>query len=223
MLLAGGILGTASGVWLFTLLRSLDMLDLLIALSYVILLGSVGALMVTESLRAIVRTRQGKPIVLRRPGSHTWLHGLPIKLRFKRSKIYVSAIPVWMIGFIIGFVGAVMGIGGGFLLVPAMIYLLGMPTALVAGTSLFQIIFTTAIATFLQAALNNTVDVMLALLLLVGGVVGAQFGTKASGFLRGEQARALLALLVVGVALRLAVELVVPPPNLYSITVPVDR
>lgn len=144
-------------------------------------------------------------------------------MRFQRSRLFISALLPAGIGFVGGLMVAIMGIGGGFLLVPAMIYLLGMPTALVAGTSLFQIIFTTAIATFLQAALNNTVDVMLALLLLVGGVVGAQFGTKASGFLRGEQARALLALLVVGVALRLAVELVVPPPNLYSIAIPVDR
>ena len=130
-LLAGGILGSFGGVALFTWLRTLDQLDLVIGLSYVILLGVVGALMVGESARAIIRSRQGKRIELRRPGSHTWIHGLPLKLRFKRSKIYVSAIPVLAIGFIIGFIGAVMGIGGGFLLVPMLIYLLRVPTATV--------------------------------------------------------------------------------------------
>ena len=134
MLLAGGILGTSSGVWLFTKLRQLDQLDLVIGLSYVLLLTTVGVVMIIESLRAILRTRQGKPADLRRPGSHAWFHGLPIKVRFKRSRIYVSAIPVWVIGFIIGFIGAIMGIGGGFLLVPMLIYFLRVPTATVIGT-----------------------------------------------------------------------------------------
>ena len=128
LLLAGGIAGTASGVWLFTTLRSIGQLDITIGLSYVLLLGIVGGLMVIESVRAIMRARRGKPIELRRPGSHTWIHGLPFKLRFKRSGIYVSAIPVLGIGYIIGFVGAVMGIGGGFLLVPMLIYILRVPT-----------------------------------------------------------------------------------------------
>jgi len=122
MLLVGGIIGTAVGVWLFTYLRALGQLDLTISLSYVLLLGSVGGLMVTEGVRAIIRSRHGKPVELRRPGSHTWFHGLPFKLRFKQSRIYVSAIPVWTIGFLMGFIGAIMGIGGGFLLVPMLIY-----------------------------------------------------------------------------------------------------
>src|SRR5207248_5256304 len=136
MLLAGGIIGTAFGVWLFTKLRSLGQLDITIGISYVLLLGIVGGLMVVESVRAILRTRQGKPVELRRPGSHTWLHGLPFKLRFKRSRIYVSAIPVWAIGFSMGFIGAIMGIGGGFILVPLLIYVLRVPTATVIGTSM---------------------------------------------------------------------------------------
>ena len=217
MLLAGGILGTATGVWLFTVLRSLDMLDLLIALSYVVLLGSVGALMITESVRAIVRTRQGKPVVLRRPGSHTWLHGLPIKLRFKRSKIYVSAIPVWVIGFVIGFIGAMMGIGGGFLLVPMLIYFLRVPTATVIGTSAVLTLVTMASATVMHATTNHLVDAVLALILMIGGVTGAQFGARAGQRMSPERLRLLLGLLVLSVGLRFALELVVQPQEPYSI------
>ncbi len=217
MLLAGGILGTASGVWLFTVLRSLGMLDLLIALSYVVLLGSVGGLMVTESVRAIIRSRQGKPVVLRRPGSHTWLHGLPIKLRFKRSKIYVSAIPVWIIGYIIGFIGAIMGIGGGFLLVPMLIYFLRVPTATVIGTSAVLTLITMASATVMHAYTNHLVDAVLALILMTGGVMGAQFGARAGQKMSPERLRLLLGLLVLCVGLRFALELVVQPQELYSI------
>ena len=179
MLLAGGIIGTAFGVWLFTLLRALGQLDITIGISYVLLLGIVGALMVIESVRAILRARQGKPVELRRPGSHTWIHGLPFKLRFKRSRIYVSAIPVWGIGFIIGFIGAVMGIGGGFLLVPMLIYVLRVPTATVIGTSMVLTLVTMASATVMHAATNHLVDAVLALILMVGGVTGAQFGARA--------------------------------------------
>src|SRR5207302_7748465 len=136
MLLAGGIIGTSFGVWLFTTLRALGQLDITIGVSYVLLLGAVGTLMVFESVRAILRTRRGKPVELRRPGSHTWFHGLPFKVRFKRSRIYVSAIPVWAIGFTIGFIGAVMGIGGGFLLVPMLIYFMTVLSATVIVTSI---------------------------------------------------------------------------------------
>ena len=124
MLLTGGLIGTTAGVWLFTLLRRLGQLDLTISLSYLILLCSVGGMMMVESVRAIMRARGGRPAEVRRPGSHLWIHGLPLKMRFKVSKIYVSVIPIWVIGFIIGFIGAIMGIGGGFLLVPALIYLI---------------------------------------------------------------------------------------------------
>jgi hypothetical protein len=217
MLLAGGIIGTAIGVWLFTLLGTLGQIDITIGISYVLLLGIVGALMVTESIRAIIRARRGKPAELRRPGSHIWIHGLPFKVRFKRSRIYVSAIPVWGIGFFIGFIGAVMGIGGGFLLVPMMIYLLRVPTATVIGTSMVLTLVTMASATVMHAAINHLVDAVLALILMVGGVTGAQFGARAGQKMSGERLRLLLGVLVLAVGIRFALELVLPPDNLYFI------
>ncbi len=217
MLLAGGIIGTAFGVWLFTLLRAIGQLDITIGVSYVLLLSIVGVLMVIESVRAIMRVRQGKPVELRRPGSHMWIHGLPFKLRFKRSRIYVSAIPVWGIGFIIGFVGAIMGIGGGFLLVPMLIYLLRVPTATVIGTSMVLTLVTMASATVMHSATNHLVDALLALILMVGGVTGAQFGARAGQKMRSERLRLLLGLLVLAVGIRFAFDLVLRPENLYSI------
>jgi len=216
-LLAGGIVGSAGGVALFTWLRALDQLDLVIGLSYVTLLSIVGVLLVGESARAIIRSRQGKPAELRRPGSHVWFHGLPLKLRFKRSKVYVSAIPVLAIGFIIGFIGAIMGIGGGFLLVPMLIYLLRVPTATVIGTSMVLTFLTMVSATVLHAATNHLVDAVLALILMVGGVIGAQFGAHAGQRIRGEWLRLLLGLLVLAVGLRFAFQLVLQPEDLYSI------
>ena len=155
--------------------------------------------MVAESVRAIVRARQGKPTEIRRGGSHTWIHGLPFKLRFKQSKIYVSAIPVWGIGFLIGFIGAIMGIGGGFLLVPMLIYILRVPTGVVIGTSMVLTLVTMAFATVMHAATNHLVDAVLALILMVGGVTGAQFGARAGQNIRSEQLRLLLGLLVLAV------------------------
>ena len=217
MLLGGGIVGTACGVWLFTTLRALDQLDLVIGLSYVTLLGIVGGLMIYEGARAIIRDRRGMPPILRRAGSHTWFHGLPFKLRFKRSKIYVSAIPVWGIGFIIGFVGAVMGIGGGFILVPMLIYFLRVPTGTVIGTSMVLTLITMASATVMHAATNHLVDAVLAFILMTGGVVGAQFGVRTGQKMRGERLRLLLGVLVLAVGLRFAYELVVAPDVLFSI------
>ena len=217
MLLAAGIVGTAVGVWLFTFLRTLDQLDLVIGLSYVTLLTAVGAFMIYEALRAIWRALHGGPAIIRRPGSHTWMHGLPFKLRFKRSKIYVSAIPVWGIGFIIGFIGAIMGVGGGFLLVPMLIYFLRVPTATVIGTSMVLTLVTMASATVMHAATNHLVDAVLALILMVGGVIGAQFGARTGQGMRGERLRLLLGLLVFAVGLRFAYELVATPDDLYSI------
>jgi uncharacterized membrane protein YfcA len=217
MLLSAGIVGTGTGVWLFTELRSLDQLDLMIGLSYVTLLTAVGAVMIYESLRAELRTRRGGPATIRRPGSHTWLHGLPLKLRFKRSKIYVSAIPVWAIGYFIGFIGAIMGIGGAFLLVPMLIYFLRVPTATVIGTSTVLTLVTMASATVMHAATNHLVDALLALILMVGGVIGAQFGVRTGQKMRGERLRLLLGILVFLVGMRFAYELVVQPGDLYSI------
>jgi uncharacterized membrane protein YfcA len=217
MLLLGGIGGTAAGVWLFTYLRALGQLDLTISLSYVLLLGSVGGLMVMEGVRAIIRSRHGKPVELRRPGSHTWFHGLPFKLRFKQSRIYVSSIPVVTIGFIMGFIGAIMGIGGGFLLVPMLIYFLRVPTNVVIGTSMVLTLVTMATATVLHSVTNHLVDVILALILMVGGVTGAQFGARAGQKMRGERLRLMLGVLVLAVGLRFAVDLVLTPDDLYSI------
>ena len=217
MLLGAGIIGTASGVWLFTVLRSLDQLDLFIGLSYVTLLSAVGGLMIYESVRAVMRASQGGPATIRRPGSHTWLHGLPFKMRFKRSKIYVSAIPVWAIGYIIGFVGAIMGIGGGFILVPMLIYFLRVPTATVIGTSMVLTLVTMASATVMHAVTNHQVDAVLALILMVGGVIGAQFGVRTGQQMRSERLRLLLGLLVFAVGMRFAYELVVEPYDIFSI------
>ncbi len=217
MLLGGGIIGTAAGVYLFSLLRSIGQLDLTIGLAYLILLTIVGMMMIVESSRAIARARQGKPAELRRPGSHMWIHGLPLKMRFKQSRIYVSAIPVWLIGFLIGFIGAIMGIGGGFLLVPALIYLMRVPTGVVVGTSMLLTLVTMAGATVMHAATNHLVDAVLALILMVGGVIGAQFGARAGQKIRGEQLRMLLGLLVFMVGLRFAFDLVLRPDELFSV------
>src|SRR5579872_4554052 len=217
VLLCGGVIGTAGGVWLFTLLRAIGQLDLMISLSYVALLSSVGGLMLWESSRAMLRARRGEMVTLRKPGSHVWIHGLPLKMRFKRSKIYLSVIPVVMIGIIIGFVGAIMGIGGGFLLVPMLIYLLRVPTATVIGTSMVLTFLTMISATVLHAATNHLVDAVLALILMAGGAAGAQFGARAGQRIRGEWLRMLLGLLVLAVGLRFASQLVLRPDDLYSI------
>lgn len=217
ILLIGGLAGSVLGVWLFTLLKRLGQIELTISLLYVLLLGTLGALMAAESVRSLLQQRRPGG-VRRKLHQHNWLHGLPLKTRFRRSKLYISALLPTALGFVVGVLGAVLGIGGGFLLVPAMIYMLGMPTAVVPGTSLLQIIFVAANVTFLQAYTNRTVDAVLALVLLVGGVLGAQIGTRFGTRLRGEQLRFLLALLVLAVAAKLAFDLTVRPPSLYVIT-----
>ena len=217
VLLIGGVIGAVFGVQLVKLLRQAGQVDLIISLSYVTFLGIIGSLMLIESLRAIRRSRAGKPIPARRPGQHNWIHGLPFKMRFKRSKLYISAIPPLVIGAFVGLLAAIMGVGGGFIMVPAMIYLLRVPTNVVVGTSLFQIIFVTAMVTILHSATNQTVDVILALVLMIGGVIGAQFGARAGQNLKGEQLRALLAIMVLGVCLRMLFDLVIQPDELFSI------
>jgi uncharacterized membrane protein YfcA len=217
VLLSGGILGTAFGVWFVAILLRAGQLDLVVGLSYVILLGIVGGIMLAESIRAMVRAHHGTPPIVRRPGTHAWFHGLPVKLRFRQSRIYVSAIPVTLIGFGIGFFGAIMGVGGGFLLIPALIYLMRVPTTVSVATSLFLTLCTMLIATVLHAVENHTVDIMLALILMVGGVIGAQFGARAGQAIRAEQLRLLLGLLVVGVAIRVAVDLVARPAELFTV------
>jgi len=217
ILLSGGLLGTLSGVWLFTKLRALGQLDLMIGFSYLIMLTTIGGLMLIESVRAIVRIRQKKPSLLRRPGAHTWVHGLPFKMRFKRSKIYVSVIPVWGIGYTIGVIGAVMGIGGGFVLVPMLIYFLRMPTVTVIGSAAVLTTSTMAFATLMHALTNHLVDAVLALVLMVGGVIGAQFGARSAHNMPAEKLRLLLGLLILSVGFRFGYDLITRPENLYSI------
>ena len=216
VLLAGGVLGSGLGVWLFKLLRGLGQIDLAISLCYVVFLGIVGALMMAESLRALLRKRKG---VARRGKlhRHTWIHGLPLKMRFQKSRLYISAVMPFLIGLLVGLLAAIMGVGGGFIMVPAMIYLLGMPTAMVAGTSLFQILFVVSTVTLLQSAANQTVDVILALLLLAGSVVGVQVGSRLGARLPSEQFRVLLAALVLAVCLKLLFDLVTRPDDLFSL------
>ena len=221
VLLLGGFLGSSLGVILFKYLQNLGQLDLVIKLSYVIFLGIIGFLMLWESSRTIIRSRSAAARRGKLP-QHNCLHCLPLKMRFRKSKLYISAILPFLIGAIIGVLSAIMGVGGGFIMVPAMIYLLGMPTSLAIGTSLFQIIFVTANVTFLQALTVQTVDILLAVLLLTGAVIGAQFGSKYSVRMRGEQLRALLALLVLGVCVKMIFDLTANPSDLYSIALLMD-
>jgi uncharacterized membrane protein YfcA len=217
VLLVGGLAGATVGIQIFSMLRRLGQLDLIISLLYVVFLGSVGGLMLWESVISLRRAAQNKSVSLRKPGQHNWVHRLPFKMRFKRSKLYLSVIPVILLGFAIGILTSVMGVGGGFIMVPAMIYLLRIPTSVVIGTSLFQIIFVTAFTTIVQAATNFSVDIVLAWLLMVAGVIGAQYGVRVGQKMRGEQLRAGLALLVLGVGIRLGFGLVLPPDEVYSV------
>jgi uncharacterized protein len=217
VLLGGGVIGAFVGVQIVRLLRQSGYIDLTIALLYAVFLSSIGGLMLIESLNAIRRANQGKPISARRSGQHSWVHGLPLKLRFQRSKLYISAIPPFVIGIVVGLLSGILGVGGGFVMVPAMIYLLRMPTKVVIGTSLFQVIFVAGLTTIFHAAANQAVDLLLAFVLMVGGVIGAQFGASAGQRLRSEHLRALLAILVLGVCVRLMVDLFVQPPERFAI------
>lgn len=220
MLLIGGVIGSTSGVWLFSALKALGQIDLVIKLSYVVFLSIIGGLMFWESARAILRKRSGKIGAgkLHKRRDHSgWQHKLPFKMRFRRSKLYISALLPIGVGVVVGILAAIMGVGGGFIMVPAMIYLLGMPTSVVVGTSLFQIIFVTANVTILQAATNQTVDFVLALLLLIGGVIGAQFGARVGMKMQGEHLRILLALMVLGVCVKLGIDLMLTPDDLFSL------
>ena len=215
VLLIGGLIGAAVGVLVFNYLKSLGQVDLLVKLCYVIFLGVIGGLMFIESLRALRKSKRISASKLRK--KRTWIHALPLKMRFRVSGLYISAIPPVLVGIVVGILAAIMGVGGGFVMVPAMIYLLGMPTKVVVGTSLFQIIFVTAFTTMLHATTNYTVDMVLAVLLLVGGVIGAQFGTIIGAKLKAEQLRILLALMVLLVCAKLAFDLIVQPSELFSL------
>ena len=215
VLLAGGLAGSAGGVQIFNLLRQAGQVDLVVQLSYVVFLGIIGALMFVEGLNALLKSRAGKPPTRRR---HHWIHALPLKVKFRTSGLYISVVPPLLVGALVGLLAAIMGVGGGFIMVPAMIYLLGMPTKVVIGTSLFQIIFVTAFTTLIHATLNHTVDMVLAVVLLLGGVVGAQFGTNLGARLKAEQLRILLAILVLAVSGKIALDLLLQPAELYTIT-----
>lgn len=216
-LLAGGILGTTTGIALQRLLKAIGQLDLFIVLSYVLVLGVIGILMLMESLSAMRRQIGSSKPSARRGGQHTWIQGLPLKRRFRTSKLYISAIPPVLIGVVVGWLTAIMGVGGGFLTIPALIYALRVPTRVAIGTSIFQVVFLAAFATVMQATLNYSVDLMLALPLMIGGVVGAQYGVRMGQRLNAEQLRILLALLVIAVAVRMAVDLATTPAELYSL------
>ncbi|MGO4914052.1 sulfite exporter TauE/SafE family protein [Pseudogemmobacter sp. W21_MBD1_M6] len=215
VLLGGGLVGAALGVQLFNALRKIGQVDLLVTLFYVVFLGGIGALMLVESVNALRKAKRGGPTKPRR--SRNLVHTMPLKMRFRISGLYISVIPPLLIGLLVGVLAAIMGVGGGFIMVPAMIYLLGMPTKVVIGTSLFQIIFVTAFTTLLHATTNFTVDLPLALFLLIGGVVGAQIGTRLASKMKAEQLRILLALLVLAVCFKLALDLLIEPAELYSI------
>jgi uncharacterized membrane protein YfcA len=217
VLVAGGVVGSVAGVALFRLLMTLGQIDLFVSLAYVLFLGTIGAMMLVESLGAMLRSRL--PSARRsRLHQHFWMHGWPLKMRFPESRLYISVLMPLAVGAFGGLLAAVLGIGGGFVMVPAMIYLIGMPTAVVVGTSLFQICFVAAITGFLQAYANHSVDILLGLLLIAGGVVGAQFGSRFATRLRAEHTRALLALLVLLVCGKPAWDLVVRPRDLFSLS-----
>lgn len=214
--LLAGVMGSALGIGLFNLLSARGQIDLFVQLAYVVFLGLIGGLMLAESFRAWHRARKG-PVRIKRH-QHLWVHRLPLKMKFRSSGLYISVIPPIAVGILAGIMAAVMGVGGGFIMVPAMIYLLGMPTKVVVGTSLFQIIFVTAFTTLMHALTNQSVDLLLATLLILGGVLGAQVGTRIGVRLKAEQLRILLALLVLLVCLKLGLDLLLEPAELYSVT-----
>ncbi|NSY37902.1 sulfite exporter TauE/SafE family protein [Leisingera sp. ANG59] len=219
VLLGGGLLGAALGMAVFNWLKQLGQVDLAVQLCYVLFLGVIGALMFVESVNAIRKARKAGGVSAYKRRQRSWVHALPYKMRFKASGLYISVIPPVLVGLGVGILSAIMGVGGGFIMVPAMIYILGMPTKVVIGTSLFQIIFVAGFTTVMHATTNQTVDVVLALFLLAGGVAGAQLGTLIGARLRAEQLRVLLALLVLSVSVKIAFELLLEPTDLFSLTV----
>ncbi|MEM9796716.1 MAG: sulfite exporter TauE/SafE family protein [Pseudomonadota bacterium] len=217
VLLIGGLAGAAIGVQVFAVLRELGQVDLLVRLCYVAFLGIIGGLMFIESVNAIRRARAAGPVRPAVRRQRKWIDRLPFKMKFRTSGLYLSVIPPLIVGLFVGLLAAIMGVGGGFIMVPAMIYLLGMPTKVVVGTSLFQIIFVTGFATLMHATTNYTVDMILAVLLLVGGVIGAQVGTRIGTRLKAEQLRILLAIMVLAVCGKLALDLLLEPAELFSV------
>lgn len=222
-LVGGGLAGTALGVLTFNAIRRAGQLDAVITVSYLTLFTVIGGMMLFESLKALLMARAGKAARLQRAGRHpAWLK-LPFKVRFYRSKLYASVLPILFFSALVGFIGAIMGIGGGFIMVPALLFLFRVPTSVAVGTSLFQILITMTAATLFHAASNQSVDIVLAVLLIIGGVIGAQFGARAGRNLKGESFRLMLALLLLSVGFRFASQAIVKPGELYSITIQGQR
>jgi len=215
-LLSGGIIGSTLGVSLFRLLKTYGQIDIVIQFLFLIFLGFIGISMAFESAKTTIKNYQTTSAIRTKLHQHSWIHGLPFKLRFHRSKLYISAIPPILIGFFVGVLSAMMGVGGGFIMIPAMVYILGMSTNVVVGTSLFQIIFVTANSTFFQSYLNQTVDIVLSALMILGGVIGAQIGVKIGSKLKAEYLRGILAILVLLVCAKILTDLILMPSDLFT-------
>ena len=210
------IIGSTLGVHLFKLLKTYGQIDIVIQFLFLIFLGFIGISMAFESAKTTIKNYQTTSTIRTKLHQHSWIHGLPFKLRFHRSKLYISAIPPILIGFFVGVLSAMMGVGGGFIMIPAMGYILGMSTNVVVGTSLFQIILETANSTFFQSYLNQTVDIVLSALMILGGVIGAQIGVKIGSKLKAEYLRGILAILVLLVCAKILTDLILMPSDLFT-------
>ena len=215
-LLSGGLVGSTVGVNLFKLLKTYGQIDIVIQFLFIVFLGFIGMSMAFESAKTTIKNYRTTSAIRTKLHQHSWIHGLPFKLRFHRSKLYISAIPPILIGFFVGVLSAMMGVGGGFIMIPAMVYILGMSTNVVVGTSLFQIIFVTANSTFFQSYLNQTVDIVLSALMILGGVIGAQIGVRIGTKLKAEYLRGILAILVLIVCAKILTDLILTPSDLFS-------
>ena len=215
-LLSGGVIGSTLGVYLFKLLKTYGQIDIVIQFLFIIFLGFIGMSMAFESAKTTIKNYRTTSAIRTKLHQHSWIHGLPFKLRFHRSKLYISAIPPILIGFFVGVLSAMMGVGGGFIMIPAMVYILGMSTNVVVGTSLFQIIFVTANSTFFQSYINQTVDIVLSALMILGGVIGAQIGVRLGSQLKAEYLRGILAILVLLVCAKILTDIILTPSDLFS-------
>ena len=215
-LLSGGVIGSTLGVYLFKLLKTYGQIDIVIQFLFIIFLGFIGMSVAFESAKTTIKNYRTTSAIRTKLHQHSWIHGLPFKLRFHRSKLYISALPPILIGFFVGVLSAMMGVGGGFIMIPAMVYILGMSTNVVVGTSLFQIIFVTANSTFFQSYINQTVDIVLSALMILGGVIGAQIGVRLGSQLKAEYLRGILAILVLLVCAKILTDLILTPSDLFS-------
>ena len=218
-LLSGGVIGSTLGVYLFKLLKTYGQIDIVIQFLFIIFLGFIGMSMAFESAKTTIKNYRTTSAIRTKLHQHSWIHGLPFKLRFHRSKLYISALPPILIGFFVGVLSAMMGVGGGFIMIPAMVYILGMSTNVVVGTSLFQIIFVTANSTFFQSYLNQTVDIVLSALMILGGVIGAQIGVRLGSQLKAEYLRGILAILVLLVCAKILTDLILTPADLFTTSI----